>query len=191
MRAVVYLAGKNLALTNLRTQAEQIEQTRMRFSASRNEAPPPNLVLTADDASDGLAVGNVLFGQNALRERVLVVLLQNGDRTLQDDYAVIEMLVDKMHCAASHFDAVLEGLLLRVETGKRRQQRGMNVEDAIRKRGDEPGREQAHVARKADEIDIVSAQAGDHIGVVLNARTALGGEEFGGEAEFARRGESE
>ena len=40
----------------------------------------------------------------------------DGDGALEDDDAVVQVLVDKMHGAAGYFDAVIEGLLLGFET---------------------------------------------------------------------------
>ena len=66
---------------------------------------------------------------------------------------MVQVLVDKVHRAASHFHAIVEGLLLRVEARKRRQQRGMNVENAIGKRRHKLRRKQPHVAGQADQVD--------------------------------------
>ena len=57
----------------------------------------------------------------------------NGHSPLQDDDAVVEMLVDKMHGAPCDFDAVVEGLLLRVKAGKGGEQRWMDIQNALRK----------------------------------------------------------
>src|SRR5690348_4995163 len=48
---------------------------------------------------------------------------------------------------------MLKRLALRLEPRKRRQQRGVNVQNAIRKRGDKIRRNQAHITRKANQID--------------------------------------
>ena len=55
----------------------------------------------------------------------------------------------------------------------------MDVEDAVGERGDEFRGEQTHVAGEADEIDVVFAQAGDQVGVVLGAGAAFGYEDGG------------
>jgi hypothetical protein len=50
----------------------------------------------------------------------------------------------------------------------------MNVEDAIGKSGDEFRRQEAHVAGQADQVDVVVAQASQHIGIVVGPRPAFG-----------------
>jgi hypothetical protein len=91
---------------------------------------------------------------------------------------MVKIFIDKVHRAAGDFNAVFEGLGLPVESGKGRQQRWMNIENAMRKGGDEERRKQAHVAGQADQIDFVLMQAGDHVGVVLGALAAFGNEEL-------------
>ena len=47
-----------------------------------------------------------------------VIRFVNRHATLQDDDAVIELLVDEMHGAPSDLYAIVEGLLLRIQAGK-------------------------------------------------------------------------
>ena len=49
----------------------------------------------------------------------------------------------------------------------------MNIQNAMRELLDEPGREKAHVASEADEINFVLDQAGYNIAVVLLAWPAF------------------
>ena len=65
-------------------------------------------------------------------ERVDRVVLEHRHRRLQDDRTVVELACHEVHGRAGDADAVLERLPLRVEAGKRRQQRRMDVEDAMR-----------------------------------------------------------
>ena len=51
-------------------------------------------------------------------------------------------------------DAVLERLPLRVKTGKRRQQRRMDVENRVRERVDERRADEPHEAGKTHEPDV-------------------------------------
>jgi hypothetical protein len=53
---------------------------------------------------------------------------------------------------------VFQRLSLRVETGKRRQQAGMDVEDAPRKGCDKTRRQKPHVTREANQIRAPLAQ---------------------------------
>ena len=118
-------------------------------------------------------------------ERVRVIAGENGNGLLQDDDAVVELLVDKVHGASGDLDAVVEGLLLRVEPGKGGQQRGVDVQDAVGEGLDELRREQAHVSGEADEVDVVLAQAGDDFRIVLGALAAAGFDGDGVEAALA------
>ncbi len=136
--------------------------------------PASDLVLSADQASNGLRVGDVLLGEDAGGEGVGIVAVEDRNGPLQDDDAVIELFVDKVDGAAGNLDAVIEGLLLRVETGKSGQQRGMDIEDALGKGGDELGREQAHVTGETDEIDAVAKQQSRDIGIVRFSRAPFG-----------------
>jgi len=116
----------------------------------------------------------MLFRQNACGKRVCVVGFEYRDGSLKHNHTVVQVLVDKMNRAAGYFDAVVEGLLLRLKAGEGRQKRWVDVEDSIGKGGYEVGGQKAHVAGEADEIDAVGAEAGDHIGVVLGAGAAFG-----------------
>ena len=133
-----------------------------------------DLVLTAGDAGNGFRVGKVFFGEDAGSEGVGVVGVENGDGTLQDDCAVVEVLVDEVDGAAGDFHPVVEGLLLGVESGECGQERGMDIQDSVGEGGDKAGREQAHVTGEDDEVDVVFAKAGDQIGVVVGAGAAFG-----------------
>ncbi len=61
----------------------------------------------------------------------------------------------------------------------------MDVEDAVGKGGDEAGGKQAHIAGEADQIDLVLAEAGDEVGVVVGAGAAFGDVNCGGKVEVA------
>jgi hypothetical protein len=132
----------------------------------------------------------VLLGEDAGGEGVGVVGGEHGDGALQQDHAVVQVLIDKMDGASGQLDAVIEGLGLRVEAGKGGQERGVDVEDAVGKGGDELRREEAHVAGQADEVDAVGAEAGEDIAIVVGAGAAFGDEESGGQAEIAGGGEA-
>ena len=127
------------------------------------------------DNSNRFGVDAVLFAQDALGQGFRRVLVFDRDEGLHDDRAGVEIFVHEVHGAAGKFHAVFEGLALRFEAGKGGQQRGMNIQDAIRKGGDEIRREQAHVAREADEVHILFVQRGDDQLVIGFALEALRG----------------
>ena len=71
----------------------------------------------------------VLFRENACRQRVGRIGLEDGYDALQDDRTAIELGRHKMHRDTGDLDAVLECLSLRIHAGKRRQKRRMDVQD--------------------------------------------------------------
>src|SRR4249920_2803191 len=87
-----------------------------------------------------------------------------------------------MDGAAGKLDAIFESLALGLEAGERREQRRVNVEDAVGEGGDEIRGEKAHVAGEADEIDFVFVEDGDDLAVVGFALEAFGGDGAGGDA---------
>jgi hypothetical protein len=97
-------------------------------------------------------IRDVLLFENARGERLHRVVVAHVDAALHDDRSAIECLVDKVNRAPGDFHAMRESLCLRIDTGKRRQQRRMNVDDAIRIRSEKQRAEQAHVTGESDEI---------------------------------------
>src|SRR5271157_5094498 len=140
---------------------------------AHHHSPPLDAVLPFQHDPDCLGVCDVLLLQNACGQRVLVIRAEHGHGLLQDDGAVVEVGVHEVHRAAGDFHAIVEGLLLRLQSWKRRQQRRMDVEDAVGKLLHEPRRQQAHVSRKADKINFVLAQRGNDLAIMLFARLAL------------------
>ena len=158
----------------------------LRFGLGDGEvAAAGDLVVAGEDAGDGFRVGLVFLFEDALGQGVGVIGGQDGDGALEDDDAVVEVFVDEVDGAAGEGAAVVEGLGLGVEAGEGGKQRGVDVEDALGEGGDEGRREQAHVSGQADEIDLMLAEAGDDVGVMLGAGAATGDEAGGGKAEAA------
>lgn len=149
-----------------------------------------NLPLAAHDAGDSFAISDVFFGKDALREGAGIFVGEDRNGALQNDDAVIEMFIDEVHGAAGPLDAIVKGLLLRIEAGKCGKQRRMDVEDAIGKGCDEIRREQAHVASQNYKVDAVFAKAGDDVGVMFGAWTTFGNVESCRNAELACGGQA-
>ena len=149
-----------------------------------------DLVFTTGNAGDGFRVGDVLFSENAFCEGVGIVGFEHGNGALKDDGAVVEVLVNEVDSAARDFYAVVEGLLLGVESGECRKQRWMDIEDAVGESGNEAGREQAHIAGETDQMDLVLAEAGYEISVMVGAGTALGDAKGGWEAKVSGGGKA-
>ena len=87
-------------------------------------------------------------------KRVDGVVVQHRHGRLQDDRTTIELGRDQMHGGAADPHTVLERLALRIEARKCRQQRRMNVEDAVRKRIEQWRPDEAHEPGEADQIDV-------------------------------------
>lgn len=87
-----------------------------------NEAAALDLVAAGSDAGDGFRVSDVFFGEDAIGEGVGIVCGEDGDGALEDDDAVVEVLVDEVDGAAGELNAVVEGLGLGVEAGEGGQQ---------------------------------------------------------------------
>src|SRR5271166_1043290 len=102
-----------------------------------------------------------------------VVAFEDRNRLLQHNHAVVELLIHKMHRAPGHLYAVSKSLLLRIQTGKRRQERRMNIQDALRKGLYKFRRQQPHVSSQADQIDIVFPQAGNNFRIMLRPRPSI------------------
>ena len=100
---------------------------------------------------------------------------------------VVEFFIHKVHRASCYFYAVAEGLLLRFQSRKRRQQRWMDIQNAPRKLLHEPGREQAHISSQANEVDLVLPQGGYNFAIVFFALFALGRNNHRGQTESAGR----
>ena len=66
----------------------------------------------------------------------------------------------------------------------------MDVEDSVGEGCDEGRRDDAHVSGEADEVDVVVMELGDHLGVVVGALAASGGDGQGGETEVSGGGEA-
>lgn len=65
--------------------------------------------------------------KNASRECAFIVVFEHWNGFLHNDGAMVELFVHKMHGAAGNLYAVGESLLLRLQSGKRRKQRWMNI----------------------------------------------------------------
>ncbi len=115
----------------------------------------------------------MLLLKNSSSQRMLVITVKDRNCLLHDDGPMIQFLVDKMHRAAGNFYAVSECLLLRLESGKCRQERGMDIENLARKLLYKPRREQAHISRKTDQIYTVLLQRANNLAVVFSARPAF------------------
>src|SRR5262249_53562234 len=112
--------------------------------------------------------------EDACGKRIRVVLRQDRHGALQNDGAMVKVLIDEVDRATGNLRAVVQGLLLGVESGKRWQQRWMNIENALTKSSDEFRGKQAHVSRQADQVHLMLAQTSNHLSIVLGSFHSLG-----------------
>lgn len=147
-------------------------------------------VLAAEDAGYGFGVGLVLFDEDAGGERGRSVRVEDLDGALEDDNAVVDVLVDEVNGAAGYFCAELERLGLGFEAREAGQEAGMHVDDAVGEGFDEGRRDDAHVTGEADEVDVGVTQTLDELFVALDGGAAGDGDVRGGQAEFARGSEA-
>src|SRR2546427_1306186 len=132
----------------------------------RYDAAADDLEFSFQDNLNGFGIDTMLLFENFFGEGCFRIFVEDGDSGLQNDRAGVEIFVDEMHGAAGEFDAIFEGLALRFEAGEGREQRRVDVQDAVWIFGDEKRRQQAHVTGKANEIDSVLVESGGDLAVV-------------------------
>jgi hypothetical protein len=115
------------------------------------------------EEAEGLGVERVLDGEDAGGERVGRVVRVDGHGLLQHDRAGVVRLVDEVDRRAAPLHAVVEGGFVdaaAVEPGpaERRQERRVDVEDAVLKRAHDGGRHVLEIPGERDEVDAVLAQ---------------------------------
>lgn len=127
----------------------------------------------------------MLLHEDALGESVLVVGGEYGDSFLQDDCAVVEMLIHKMYGASAELHAIIKGLALRLQSGEGWEQGWMDVQDFAGELLHEPRGEQAQVSGKDDQLDARLAQGSHYLLIMLEALESLAGQHCDLQAEFA------
>jgi hypothetical protein len=113
----------------------------------------------------------MFLDEDPSRQGFNAVALENGNGGLQDDRAIVEPGRHEMDGGAGHADTVLECLTLRLEARERRQQRRMNVEDAIGKCLEQLRSNPPHIPGKANQTDSARAKDLDDSTIV---RIAIG-----------------
>ena len=78
---------------------------------------------------------------------------EEDEPTAEDDRAGVDALVDEVHRDAEDLDAVVERLLDRADAREGREERRVDVEDAVGEARHEGGVEDCHVAGEDDELD--------------------------------------
>ena len=125
--------------------------------------------------------------ENARGECVSGVSRQHGHGTLNDDWAPVEFGRDEVDGDTAHFHPVSDRLLLRIESRECRQQRRMNVEDAVRERFDQRLADKTHESGKTHQTNITRLQlSGKGTIVVLSRRERAMREDDGFNARGTR-----
>ena len=118
--------------------------------------------------------------EDALGQRLGRVVIADRDRALHQDRTGVGFRNDEMHRRARDLDAGAQRLRLGFEAGKRRQQRGMNVEHPAVPALHEFGGEQAHEPAEANQLDPVLVERRLQYrlegGAILAERLAFDGE---------------
>ncbi len=108
----------------------------------------------------------MLLDQDALRQRLHGVIVPDWNRRLHDNRPRVELGAHEVDGGARYTHAVLEGLALGVKTGERRKKRRVDIQNPVGKRMEERWPDDAHVPRKADEIDAARAEHLDDRAIV-------------------------
>ena len=87
---------------------------------SNTEAEPSSIHLPGlgEEAPKGLRIGDVLCLKDAPGKVVGGVPIANFDRTLEDDGAAVQAIIDQMNGAARNADPMLPRLFLGMEAGE-------------------------------------------------------------------------
>jgi hypothetical protein len=101
----------------------------------------------------------VLFGEDASAQALDGVIIEDGNGGLQDDWPRVDLLGHKVDGAAGDFDTVSEGVGLRVQPpGERRQQGGVDIQNALLESSYDLGVEDAVEPSKDDNLHPVAEQ---------------------------------
>src|SRR5262245_63785208 len=90
--------------------------------------------------------------KNTGSERLNRIIVADGHRRLRNDRARVGLWDDEMNRRARYLHSGLKSLAVRIETGKRWQQGGMNVEHAALPTQHEVRRQQPHEAAQTNQF---------------------------------------
>ena len=108
----------------------------------------------------------------AMADQTLAHAQEKKILEMGDDRALVHPAVDVVHRRPGNLDSPAPRLALRVETGKGRQQRWVDVDDRARKGAEEGGVQDAHEAGEEHQLDAVLLEHPDvrGLGLVVEAR---------------------
>src|ERR1019366_1935516 len=108
----------------------------------RNHPAALDAMPARENQAHRFGVNAMLLDEDARGKRFIRIVIAYGHHGLRQNRPGIEILIHQMHGAAAELHAVFERLPLRLKARERRQQRWVNVEDALRKRRDKMRRQQ-------------------------------------------------
>ena len=120
--------------------------------------PPLDAQFAPGNGLEGLRIRDMLLVLDAGVQGLRRIGIEDRDGELQDDRARIHALVDEVDGAARDLRAIIQGLSPRLETRKRRQQRGVNIDNSPSKSTEQPLFYDPHEARQDDHVDPVVLQ---------------------------------
>jgi len=94
----------------------------------------------------------VLFSKDPVGQCRLVIVLENRDASLDDDWAGIRSFIHQVDGAARNLHPVLDRLPLGVQSRERRKQGGVDVHHPARELADDLLPQYSHVACEDKEI---------------------------------------
>src|SRR6266850_536715 len=95
------------------------------------------------------------------------VMVKHWHDPLSDDWPAIQGFINKMDRTTRPLDAMFKHLFVGVETGKCRQEAGMNVQDAATVGLYEITREETHVAGQTNNVDFVLSERCNNFTIVF------------------------
>src|SRR5437016_4191417 len=110
-----------------------------------------NLAAARKDQIDSFRIDPVFFFKDPGGKRLNRVVTQYGYRRLQNDGSTIQGIIDEVDRAATELCTIFQGLPLRLRSGKRRQQRWMNVQNTVWKCVQKDGSHNSHEAGENDQ----------------------------------------
>src|SRR5688572_14031729 len=106
------------------------------------------------DDSNGFGIREVFLLEDARRQRVTRIVVEDGHGPLKHNRSGIKLAGDEMHGHSAHSDAMLERLTLGVNAGKGWQQSRVNIQYRVGKLVDQRGTDDPHEASEANQIDV-------------------------------------
>src|SRR5262249_13224802 len=102
---------------------------------------------------------NHLFQITAFLDQVFdIVFVRDADDTLFDNRTIVENLRYIMRGRANQLDAAIIGLMVRLASNKRRQERMMDVDDGPGEMLNELVRKNLHVTGENDQVNLLALQ---------------------------------